>query len=171
MREYYQGLYRPDTSEPPGRTLHLLDSHPEITVKYSRRSQHFIFPRCVRSALPPSCMHACVECVSISVSAYHAVPPPPPPAWRGVGRRWTASTHSLGLCISSRSDLRQTLTRFLCTLNKTPITALVSTVTGFHSLPWAVAWMADVCLNMPLCLQRRGASVCMYVPLCINHLT
>lgn len=108
--------------------------------------------RCVRSSLPPRCMHACVDCVSISVSVYHAVPPPPPPAWRGVGRRWTASTHSLGLCISSRSDLRQTLTRFLCTLNKTPITALVSTVTGFHSLPRAVAWMADVCLNMPLCL-------------------
>lgn len=36
MREYYQRLYRHVTSEPPGHTLHLLNPHPEITVKYSR---------------------------------------------------------------------------------------------------------------------------------------
>lgn len=58
MREYYQELYRPDTSEPPGRALHLLDSHPEITVKYSRRSQYFIFAgACAALCLRAACMH------------------------------------------------------------------------------------------------------------------
>lgn len=38
MHEYYQGLYGLVPSEPAGLTPHLLNSHAEITVKYSQHS-------------------------------------------------------------------------------------------------------------------------------------
>lgn len=48
-----------------GRTPHLLESHPEITVKYSRRTWHFIWPcPCTALCLPA----ACVTCLSIKGS-------------------------------------------------------------------------------------------------------
>lgn len=60
----------------------------------------------VHAQLSASTLHACMcemreyKCVC----EIHTVPPPPP-LRRGVGRKRTPSTHSLGLCSSSRSDL------------------------------------------------------------------
>lgn len=68
MHEYYQGLCGLVTSEPAGLTLHLLNSHTEITVKYSQHPQHFIFlhPRGAPAAFVPVC-DACAALCNSSV--------------------------------------------------------------------------------------------------------
>lgn len=84
----------------------------------------------------------------------------------------TAGPHPLGLCTNSKSDLCQTLTRFLSSLNNTPITALLNTVTGFHSLPHLLH-SSCVCEHVAMCVsvEERWPSAYTSVPLCINHLT
>lgn len=120
---------------------------------------HFVFLcMCSASMLHP-CMHWMQEykCVCVLCSV-----PPPAPLWREGGSR-TATTHSLRLCTNSKSDLRQALTRFLSTLNKTPITALLNTVTGFHRFPWIVAWQMCVwtCLYVYVCWREGRVHVCL----------
>lgn len=66
MHEYYQGLCGLVTSEPAGLTLHLLNSHTEITVKYSQHPQHFIFQH--PGGAPAAVVPLCDACVGLSNS-------------------------------------------------------------------------------------------------------
>lgn len=88
------------------------------------------------------------------------------------GEAKTAGPHPLRLCTNSKSDLCQTLTWFLRTLNNTPITALLNTVTGFHSLPQFVEQHMCVCEHAVWCAcWGEMPSAYMSMPLCVNHLT
>lgn len=93
-------------------------------------------------------------------------------SWGGVGKSKPAGPHPLRLCTNSKSDLCQTLTWFLSTLNNTPITALLNTVTGFHSVS-RLLYSRCVCEHAVMCMSvdERWPSAYMSVPLCINHLT
>lgn len=109
----------------------------------------------------------------VSVCAIPSRTPLPPPLLGGVGRSKTAGPHPLRLCTNSKSDLCQTLTWFLRTLNNTPITALLNTVTGFHSLPQL---LNSTCVreHAVVCDCWGEMAECIYsmsMPLCINHLT
>lgn len=129
MHEYYQGLCGLVTSEPAGLTLHLLNSHTEITVKYSQHPQHFMSQH--PGGAPAAVVPLCDACVGFEQFAYF--PLPRLLCWEeSGGLRSCQHSLSLGwLCTSSLSDPEgQTLTRFLCSLNKTPIRALCNTVTG-----------------------------------------
>lgn len=72
MHEYYQGLCGLVTSEPAGLTLHLLNSHTEITVKYSQHPQHFVFQHL--GGAPAAVVPLCDECVGFYKSPIFLCP-------------------------------------------------------------------------------------------------
>lgn len=152
MHEYYQGLCGLVTSEPAGLTLHLLNSHTEIMVKYSQHPQHFIFQHL--GGATATVVPLCDACVGFEQFAYF-------PLLRLLckeepGDSGVAGTLSPAcLCTSSLSDTEgQTLTRFLCFLNKTPIKTLCNTVTGSQLI---AAWrlLDGRYPNGPLCVCLR----------------
>lgn len=155
MHEYYRGLCGLVTSEPAGLMLHLLNSHTEISVKYSHHPQHFIFLH--RRGASAAFVSVCDACAALRNS-------PAPPLLRLLheeeqGDGGVAGARSPGwLCTSSLGDpVGQTLTRFLCTLNKTPIKTSLNTVTGS---PLIAAWqlLDGRYPDEPPCIRLREES-------------
>lgn len=98
-------------------------------------------------------------CVSV-FWIYYTTSPAASPADRSEREEKKKCTHSSVLCSSSNMTSVMTLTRFLHTLNKTPITPLEYS----NRFAWGMRWMC-VCVHVFLC----GKVVCL--PYCINHLT